>query len=84
MFLGAPSFSYDPGGTLKPTDTLTQPFLSNFTDVIPRLQAAGAVGFVGVLSDYFDSNRYFNENYRRPAGRRPRRRRSRSAVRARR
>ena len=65
VFLGASSFSYDPGGTLKPTDTLTQPFLSNFTDVIPRLQAAGAVGFVGVLSDYFDSNRYFNENYRR-------------------
>ena len=28
-------------------------------------QAAGAVGFVGVLKDYFDSNRYHNEYHRK-------------------
>ncbi|WP_320671169.1 M28 family peptidase [Patulibacter defluvii] len=41
------------------------PYLTNYVTALNRAQAAGAVGFVGVLADYFDSNRYHNEYYRR-------------------
>ena len=65
IFQVASEFYWDPDLTMKPTDVLDQPYLSNFADFANRAVAAGAVGFVGVLADYFDSNRYFNEDYRR-------------------
>jgi hypothetical protein len=67
--LGAVSeWLYDPKTTLfKDPATLGQanPYITNYVKVVRELQQRGAVGFVGVLSDYFDSNHYRNENYRR-------------------
>jgi hypothetical protein len=40
------------------------PYQTNFTAVVQRLMDAGAVGVVGVLADYHESNRYYNEYYR--------------------
>ncbi|TVP53419.1 MAG: M28 family peptidase, partial [Halomonadaceae bacterium] len=40
-------------------------YLTNIEWVLEALMDAGAAGFVGVLADYFDSNRYYNEFYRR-------------------
>jgi hypothetical protein len=65
LFQAASSFYWDPKKTLDPGDSLEQPYISNIVDVVTRAMAGGAVGFVGVLADYFDSNRYFNELYRR-------------------
>lgn len=41
------------------------PYITNYVAALGRAQAAGAVGFVGILADYFDSNRYHNEYYGR-------------------
>ncbi len=43
---------------------VANPYQTNFTAVVKRLMDAGAVGVVGVLSDYHESNRYYNEYYR--------------------
>lgn len=54
--LAGAAFVYDPHDSLDPADLDTaNPYLTNFDDVIERAIAAGAVGFVGVLADYFDS-----------------------------
>lgn len=60
-------FLWDPTlSVLNPPGTLLQanPYITNISQVIRDLQEAGAVGFVGVLADYFDSNRFHNEFYR--------------------
>lgn len=41
------------------------PYITTYSTVLKAAMDAGAVGFVGVLADYFDSNRYYNEFYRR-------------------
>lgn len=51
---------FDPGTMLS-----ANPFLTSLSSTVREAQAAGAVGFVGVLKDYFDSNRYHNEYYRK-------------------
>lgn len=59
---------YDPGlSLLKEPRALVQgnPYITNYVSVLRAARAAGAVGFVGVLNDYFESNRYRNEYYRR-------------------
>ena len=59
---------YDPGLTLlKDPRALAQanPYITNYMSVLRAVQRAGAVGFVGVLTDYFDSNKYRNEYYSR-------------------
>lgn len=59
---------YDPGLSLlgDPRSLLQgNPYITNYTSVLRAAQRAGAVGFVGVLTDYFESNRYRNEYYRR-------------------
>ena len=60
-------FMWDPEQTLA-TDPLNlivaNPYQSSFATAIGAIQDAGAVGFIGVLADYFDSNRYYNELYR--------------------
>lgn len=58
-------YYYDPANSVKDTDLLPQPYITNFVDVSQRAIDGGAVGVVGVLADYFDSNKYYNENYRR-------------------
>jgi len=72
-FLGLPSdyfklisdFYYDPDNTVAPGEEIPQPYISNFVEVTQRAMDGGAVGVIGVLSDYFDSKYYFNEEYRR-------------------
>jgi len=41
------------------------PYITNQVSQVNDAQKAGALGVIGVLSDYFDSNRYSNEYYRR-------------------
>lgn len=66
--LGAGSeWLYDPSlSLLRDARTLTQanPYVSTFVSTVRELQRRGAVGFIGVLADYFDSNKYRNEYYR--------------------
>lgn len=61
-------FLWDPLQTMltSPATMLTaNPYITTFTDAVRAAQDGGAVGFVGVLADYFASNRYYNEFYRR-------------------
>ncbi len=61
-------YMYDPRGTLlKSPRTLAQanPYITSYESVIRAAQDGGAAGFVGVLGDYFESNKYFNEFYRK-------------------
>ncbi|KAA1378812.1 M28 family peptidase [Aeromicrobium fastidiosum] len=41
------------------------PYVTSQTKIVDEAQQAGALGVIGVLSDYFDSNRYHNEYHRR-------------------
>lgn len=68
VMLPVMEYLYDPKGTLlqSPETLLTaNPYITSFTDAVKAAQDGGAVGFVGVLADYFDSNKYYNELYRR-------------------
>ncbi|MFJ7213680.1 M28 family peptidase [Amycolatopsis sp. NPDC098790] len=47
---------------LLPGGKFTDPYHSSLPEILPRLVKAGAVGFVAVLADYFDSDRYINED----------------------
>lgn len=61
-------FLWDPEQTMAlspPTLLTANPYITTFTDAVKAAQDAGAVGFIGVLGDYFNSNRYYNEFYRR-------------------
>lgn len=65
-FLPFVDFIHDPKLSLFDASLFTaNPYITNLSKVVEKLQEAGAVGFVGVLSDYYDSNRYHNEYYRR-------------------
>lgn len=64
----ASEFLYDPRLTLlRDGAALKQanPYITSYTDTLKQAKARGAAGFVGVLVDYYDSNRYLNEYYRR-------------------
>ncbi|MDZ4298315.1 MAG: M28 family peptidase [Moraxellaceae bacterium] len=59
-------FFWDPGLTVvEPSLLVGNPYITNFSSVVEEAMKAGAVGFVGVLVDYFDSNKYYNEYLRR-------------------
>lgn len=60
-------FIYDPTLSLFNWKTLftANPYMTNYRTAIQNAMDNGAAGFVGVLSDYFNSNRYFNEYYSR-------------------
>ncbi|MGB3771117.1 MAG: M28 family peptidase [Rhodococcus sp. (in: high G+C Gram-positive bacteria)] len=62
-------YIYDPDDARFDPDTLLapNPFVTSLDSTVRAAQAAGAVGFVGVLAEYFDSNRYHNEYSRRLA-----------------
>ncbi|KQY59875.1 hypothetical protein ASD11_10175 [Aeromicrobium sp. Root495] len=61
------TFLWDPYFRILNTEALfaANPYLTNQATVTDQATKAGAVGVIGVLSDYFDSNRYRNEYYRR-------------------
>lgn len=64
----ATEFLHDPGLSLLTQPSLLaqgNPYITNYTSVLREAKKRGAVGFVGVLADYFDSNKYRNEYYRR-------------------
>lgn len=68
VFGVALEFFWDPRLTiLDPLNTLlvANPFITNLSTFIETAMERGAVGFVGVLADYFESNQYHNEFYRR-------------------
>lgn len=57
-------FFWDPGLTiLDPSSLTANPFQTTAASVLQGMIDAGAVGIVGVLADYFDSNKYWNERY---------------------
>lgn len=60
-------FIHDPQGEILDAQTLLtpNPYITSLPYTIDALQAAGAAGMIGVLADYFESNKYFNEYYRR-------------------
>lgn len=64
----ATNFIYDPRLTLlRDPAALKQgnPFMTNYNETVKQLRDGGAVGFIGVLTDYFDSNEYLNEYHGR-------------------
>lgn len=59
-------FFWDPGLTIvEPSLLIANPYLTTYSDALNAAMDAGAAGFVGVLADYFESNQYYNEFYRR-------------------
>lgn len=59
-------FLWDPAlSIIEPNLVIANPYLTTYDTAMKAAMDAGAVGFIGVLSDYFDSNRYYNEFYRR-------------------
>lgn len=60
----AMEFLWDPDlSIVDPSIITANPFQTQYSSIIKTVVDAGAVGFVGVLADYFDSNRYYNESY---------------------
>jgi hypothetical protein len=53
---------HDPDGTLGSHDRLDPFTPNNYPHNFVAAMDAGAVGFVGILSNYFDSNRFYNED----------------------
>ncbi|MFT4048456.1 MAG: M28 family peptidase [Solirubrobacterales bacterium] len=66
-------YLYDPGLTMLNWKTLftANPYMTNYRTALKNAQDNGAAGFVGVLADYFDSNKYFNEYYSRATNPQP-------------
>lgn len=62
----ASEFLWDPDGQLLDPEALlgANPYMTNYGTVMPQIIAGGAVGAIGVLSDYFESDDYHNESYR--------------------
>lgn len=57
-------FFWDPALTiLDPSSLTANPFQTTGATVLQGMVDAGAVGIVGVLADYYDSNKYYNEQY---------------------
>ncbi|MEN8822156.1 MAG: M28 family peptidase [Abyssibacter sp.] len=59
-------FLWDPEASIAQPSLITgNPYITNYDTVLAEVMDAGAVGFIGVLADYFNSNQYYNEYYRR-------------------
>lgn len=55
---------YDPDKTFEPGESLVNPYSANtFPYNYYNAMKNGAAGFVGILTDYIDSNEFNNENY---------------------
>ncbi len=61
------TFLWDPGLSFVNLQTMltANPFVTSLSSTIQPAKEAGALGVIGVLSDYFESNRYHNEYYRK-------------------
>lgn len=58
-------FIWDPTLSLFNKNLFTaNPYVTNYESAAKAAMDNGAAGFIGVLSDYFDSNKYYNEYYR--------------------
>lgn len=62
----ASEFLWDPDLQLLDPEALlgANPYMTNYGTVMPEIIKGGAVGAIGVLSDYFESDDYHNESYR--------------------
>ena len=57
-------FFWDPALTIADPSSLNpNPFQTQYSYIIKTIVDAGAAGYIGVLADYFDSNKYYNESY---------------------
>ncbi len=58
---------YDPGKRMRSDEIgkMRNPYITTLGKVMTQAKAAGAVGVIGVLVDYPESNRYHNEYYRK-------------------
>jgi hypothetical protein len=60
-------FLWDPALTTLLDPSLSvlvaNPFQTTYETAVQQVLNAGAAGFVGVLADYFNSNKYYNESY---------------------
>jgi len=57
-------FGYDPRGTAPADWSQPNPYSpDNFPSNFQRAAKRGAVGFVGILADYYDRNTFYNELY---------------------
>ncbi|MBT0566231.1 M28 family peptidase [Williamsia sp. CHRR-6] len=67
--LALAEYIHDPDNTRFDPEVMlaANPYVTSLESTVRAAIAGGAVGFVGVLADYFDSNRYHNEYYRRLA-----------------
>jgi hypothetical protein len=64
LFATAMEFLWDPTlSIIEPSFFVANPYQSTLANVANAVMEAGAVGFIGVLADYFDSNQYYNEHY---------------------
>ncbi|WP_232680483.1 M28 family peptidase [Nocardioides sp. R-C-SC26] len=65
VIAAASEFLYDPDLQLVDPETMltANPYMTSLKTVMQEAIDGGAVGVVGVLADYFDSNRYHNEYY---------------------
>jgi len=63
------TFMWDPALTFVNLQTLltANPFVTSLSSTIKPAMEAGALGVIGVLGDYFESNKYHNEYYRKTA-----------------
>lgn len=62
----ASEFLWDPDLQLLDPEALlgANPYMTNYGTVMPQIIDGGAVGAIGVLADYFESDDYHNESYR--------------------
>lgn len=56
------SFVYDPENSMKGIEKLNPFTPNNYPYNMASAIEGGAVGFIGILSNYFDSNRFYNED----------------------
>lgn len=55
---------YDPNGTIGLTDTKDVIYIGDeFTDGYFNYMEKGAVGYIGILTDYYDTAEYYSEDY---------------------
>lgn len=62
-FYAAADLVVDQAGTMTSREFVRDPYHSNQAAMTAALASRGAVGFIGALSDYFESDRYINEDY---------------------
>lgn len=58
---------YDPGKRMRSAEIggMRNPYITSLGKVMTQAKAAGALGVIGVLADYPESNKYHNEYYRK-------------------